>query len=161
MSLWYAFPTSAFLSLCLRVSLLVSSPSLLCVLLVSPLCTVASSPRPVNVGVSQGSCMFAINFFICHCLFWLLVTPWTVAHQAPPSMGFSRQEYWSGLPFPSPEDLPSPGIELGSATMQAGSLPSGEPPESPSLPIQSPPVPLLCDHFLQLHPQSQIHLPPS
>ena len=41
----------------------------------------------------------------------LFVTPWTVAHQAPPSMGFSRQEYWSGLPFPSPGDLPDPGIE--------------------------------------------------
>ena len=38
-------------------------------------------------------------------------TPWTVAHQAPPSMEFSRQEYWSGLPFPSPGDLPNPGIE--------------------------------------------------
>ena len=41
----------------------------------------------------------------------LFVTPWTVAHQAPLSMGFSRQEYWSGLPFPSPGDLPDPGIE--------------------------------------------------
>ena len=40
-----------------------------------------------------------------------LVAPWTVAHQAPLSMGFSRQEYWSGLPFPSPEDLPDPGIK--------------------------------------------------
>ena len=39
------------------------------------------------------------------------VTPWTAAHQAPLSMGFSRQEYWSGLPFPTPEDLPYPGIE--------------------------------------------------
>ena len=38
-------------------------------------------------------------------------TPWTVAQQAPPSMGFSRQEYWSELPFPSPEDLPHPGID--------------------------------------------------
>ena len=38
-------------------------------------------------------------------------TPWTVTYQAPPSMGFFRQEYWSGLPFPSPEDLPNPGIE--------------------------------------------------
>ena len=37
-------------------------------------------------------------------------TPWSVAHQAPPSMGFSRQEHWSGLPFPSPGDLPDPGI---------------------------------------------------
>ena len=41
----------------------------------------------------------------------LFATPWTVAHQAPPSMGFSRQEYWSGLPFRSPGDLPNPGIE--------------------------------------------------
>ena len=41
----------------------------------------------------------------------LFVTPWTAAHQAPPSMGFSRQEYWSGLPFPSPGDLPNPGIK--------------------------------------------------
>ena len=44
----------------------------------------------------------------------LFATPWTVAHQAPPSMDFSRQEYWSGLPFPSPGDLPYPGIEPGS-----------------------------------------------
>ena len=42
---------------------------------------------------------------------WLFATPWTVAHQAPPSMGFSRQDHWSGLPFPSPGDLPDPGIE--------------------------------------------------
>ena len=41
----------------------------------------------------------------------LFATPWTVARQAPPSMGFSRQEYWSGLPFPSPGDLPNPGFE--------------------------------------------------
>ena len=46
----------------------------------------------------------------------LFVTPWTVAYQVPPSMGFSRQEYWSGLPFPSPGDLPDPGIEPGSPT---------------------------------------------
>ena len=47
----------------------------------------------------------------------LFATPWTVAYQAPPSMGFSRQECWSGVPFPSPGDLPDPGIELGSPTM--------------------------------------------
>ena len=41
----------------------------------------------------------------------LFATPWTVVYQAPPSMGFSRQENWSGLPFPSPGDLPDPGIE--------------------------------------------------
>ena len=67
----------------------------------------------------------------------LFVTPWTVAHQAPLSMGFSKQgywsglpfpsPYWSGLPFPSPGDLPDPGIEAGSPALQADALPS-EPP---------------------------------
>ena len=47
----------------------------------------------------------------------LFETPWTVAYHAPPPMGFSRQEYWSGLPFPSPEDLPDPGIEPGSPAL--------------------------------------------
>ena len=51
-----------------------------------------------------------------------LVTPWTVAWLAPLSMGFSRQEYWSGLPFPSPRDLPDAGIEPGSPALQADSL---------------------------------------
>ena len=49
---------------------------------------------------------------------------WTVAYQAPLSMGFSRQEYWSGLPFPSPGDLPDPGIEPGSPTLYTDALPS-------------------------------------
>ena len=44
-------------------------------------------------------------------------TPWTIALQAPPSMAFSRQEYWSGLSFPSPGDLPNPGIEPGSPAL--------------------------------------------
>ena len=57
----------------------------------------------------------------------LFATQWTVAYQAPPSLGFSRQEYWSGLPFPSPGDLPNPGIEPGSPVLQADTLPS-EPP---------------------------------
>ena len=60
----------------------------------------------------------------------LFATPWTVAHQTPPSMGFSRQEYWSGLPFPSPGDLPDPGIEPRSPTLQADTLTS-EPQGSP------------------------------
>ena len=47
----------------------------------------------------------------------LFATLWTVAYQAPLSMGFSRQEYWSGLPFPSPGDLPNPGLEPGSPTL--------------------------------------------
>ena len=54
----------------------------------------------------------------------LFETPWTVAYQAPPSIGFSRQEYWSGLPFPSPGDLPDSGIKFGSPALQADILPS-------------------------------------
>ena len=54
----------------------------------------------------------------------LFVTLWIVAYQAPPPMGFSRQEYWSGLPFPSPGDLPNPGIEPGSPSFQADTLTS-------------------------------------
>ena len=57
----------------------------------------------------------------------LFATPWTVAYQAPPSMGFSRQECWSGLPFPSPGDRPDPGITPWSPALQADALPS-EPP---------------------------------
>ena len=60
----------------------------------------------------------------------LFATPWTVARQASLSMGFSKQEYRSGLPFPSPGDLPDPGIETGSPTLQADALPS-EPPGKP------------------------------
>ena len=56
-----------------------------------------------------------------------LVTPWSVARQAPLSMGFSRQEYWSGLPFFSPGDLPNPGIKPRSTALEADALPS-EPP---------------------------------
>ena len=62
---------------------------------------------------------------------WLSVTLWTVAHQAPLSEGFSRQESWSGLPFPSPGYLPNPGIKPGSPTSQADALPS-EPPGKPA-----------------------------
>ena len=58
----------------------------------------------------------------------LFGTPWTVARQAPLSMGFSRQEYWSGLPFPSPGDLPNPGIKLKSPTL-AGRFLITEPPQ--------------------------------
>ena len=58
-------------------------------------------------------------------------TPWTIAHQAPPSMGLSRQEYWSGLPFPSPGDLPDPGIEPRSPALQANALTSEPPSKLP------------------------------
>ena len=63
--------------------------------------------------------------------------PWTVACLAPLSMGFSREEYWSGLPFPPPGNLPNSGIKPGSPILQADSLPS-EPPEKPSI--------LLCNY---------------
>ena len=60
----------------------------------------------------------------------LFATPWTVAYQAPPSMGFSRQGYWGGLPFPSPGQLPNPGIEPGLPALWADTLlsePLGKP----------------------------------
>ena len=59
-----------------------------------------------------------------------LVTPWTIAGQVPLSMGFSRQKYWSGLPFPSLGDLADTGMEFGSPALQSDSLPS-EPPGKP------------------------------
>jgi len=67
--------------------------------------------------------------FLCSllCCVQLFVTPWIVAHQAPLSMKFSRQEYWSGSPLPSPGDFSDPRIKLGSSALQAASLPS-EPP---------------------------------
>ena len=67
----------------------------------------------------------------------LLVTPWTIAHQAPLSMGFSRQEYWSGLPFPPPGDLPDPGIKPTSPTL-AGGFFTTEPPGRPNNDIKLP-----------------------
>ena len=70
----------------------------------------------------------------CYCLVAKsnsFATPWTVAHQAPLSMGCSRQEYWSGLPFPSPGDLPDPGIEHASPAL-AGGFFTTEPPGKPS-----------------------------
>ena len=78
-------------------------------------------------------CSFYLIFFPNCCGFscvQLFVTLWTVACQAPLSMGFSRQEYWSGLPFPSPGDLPDPGIEPRSPALQADALtsePRGKP----------------------------------
>ena len=75
--------------------------------------------------------MLPFSFTWCHYMSsfrrWVLAnsfaTPWIVAHQAPLSAGFARQEYWSGLPFHSPGDLPDPGIKPASPTLQAGSLP--------------------------------------
>ena len=66
----------------------------------------------------------------------LFATPWTIAYQAPPSMGFSRQEYWSGWPFPSPGDLPNPEIEPGSPALEADALPF-EPPRKSDMSVGS------------------------
>ena len=67
----------------------------------------------------------------------LFVTPWTIAYQAPPSMGFSRQECWSGLPFPSPGDLPDLGIKPRSPTLQADALLSEPPGKCGSIQLSS------------------------
>ena len=85
----------------------------------------------------------------------LFATPWTVAHQAPPSMGFSRQEYWSGLPFPSPGDLPHPGIEPRSPALQADTLTS-EPPGKP--PVRKIRSLLFLKLFLYAFPQNNIKI---
>ena len=66
-------------------------------------------------------CVWKWKYLLLGCV-WLSATPWTVARQAPLSMKFSRQEYWSGVPFPSPEDLPDLGIEPGSPALQGYSL---------------------------------------
>ena len=81
-------------------------------------------PMKVKVKVKSLSCVR------------LFATPWAVAYQAPPSMGFSRQEYYSGLPFPSPGDLPDPGIKPWSPAFQSDALtpePPGKPWEAHSL----------------------------
>ena len=71
-----------------------------------------------------------MTFFLTLSSVQLFATPWTVAHQVPLSMRFSRQEYWSGLPFPPPGDVPDPWIEPESPALQADSIPpepSGKP----------------------------------
>ena len=97
----------------------------------------------------------------------LCVTPWTVVPQAPLSMGFSRQEYWSGLPCPSPEDLPNPGMEsasLMSPAWQAGSLPLAPPgsqgPTSVKSAMQGP-VLLVCSLLRCRHTPRKPPLLPS
>ena len=81
-------------------------------------------------------CLCCLKYAVFMCVWsmshvWLFETPWTVALQAPLSMGFSRQEYWSGSPFPSPRDLPNPGIEPRFSTLQADSLLVGATREAP------------------------------
>ena len=82
--------------------------------------------QPECKYVSSGKQRNITNSYIVKSLsrVQLFVDPWTVAYQAPLSMGFSRQEYWSGLPFPSPGDLPDPGIEPRSPALPADALTS-------------------------------------
>ena len=81
--------------------------------------------RKSKINQRQGGNICKIHECECisHSVVWLFVTPWTIAHQAPLSMELSRQEYWSRVPFPSPGDLPNPGIEPASPALQADSLP--------------------------------------
>ena len=88
-------------------------------------CIVQSDPQCLNQYKEKHILLIVVPEL--GIMFQLFVTPWTVACQAPLSMGFFRQEYWSGLPFPSPGDLADPGIEPRSPSLQADSLPS-EPP---------------------------------
>ena len=98
------------------------------------------------------------SWWMCACVLshfsrvWFYVTPWTVALRAPLSMGFSRQEYWSGLPYPLSGDLPNPGIQPVSSA-------------SPALRVESPPLshrgsPKLVDAVLYLVAQSRLTLLP-
>ena len=79
----------------------------------------------------------------------LLAIPWTVDYQAPPPMGFSRQEYWSGLPFPSPGDLPNPGIEPRCPTLEADALTS-EPPGKPRIQLDHSILPCFWEYSSRL-----------
>ena len=100
-----------------------------------PRAEVAGLPKllcPLHAMVlSLGCVCVCVRSVASICL--TLATPWTVAHQAPLHMGFSREEYWSGLPFPSPGDLPDPGIEPTSPDSPelAGRFFTTEPPEKP------------------------------
>ena len=81
------------------------------------------NPLGILLRVSYPWCPQQCSSSVSHSVMSDSAIPQTVACQAPPSMAFSRQEYWSGLPFPFPEDLPNPGIEPGSPALQADSLP--------------------------------------
>ena len=85
----------------------------------------------------------------------LFATPWTVAFQAPPSMGFSRQEYWSRLPFPSPGHLPNTGIKPRYPALKTDALQS-EPPGKPESEVTQL-CPTLCDPVDCSPPGSSVH----
>ena len=87
----------------------------------APMCSPTDTSQPCEPDRAHAKMLSHVKPF---------VTMWTIAHQAHLSMTFSKEEYWNGLPFPSPGDLPHPGIEPGSPALQADSL-STEPPGKP------------------------------
>ena len=102
-----------------------------------------------------------LNWLQCSCVcvlscVWLFVTSWTVAHQAPLSMGFLRQEPWSGLPFPPPRNLSNPGMEPRSPALKADSLLS-EPPGKPTFMGY---LPLYANHFMRPENREESDLSP-
>ena len=139
---------SGLLSASLSSSLSFSHPSIFSLPLptsssLSELCCIWS-PHLLSLIFFSVSCVFCLFSFVRvsvsvpHCAYSLsrvrlFSTTWTVARQAPLSMGFSWQEYWSGLPCPPPGDLPNPGSDPRSPTLQADSLPSEAPGKPPSL----------------------------
>ena len=94
-------------------------------------CKLNTSSWAPEVSTGHCQCYEKERKWSCSAMYDLL-WPHTLACQAPPSMGFSRQEYWSGWPFPSPRDLPDPGIKPKSPALQTDSLPS-EPAEKPCI----------------------------
>ena len=98
--------------------------------------TVFLKDKKLNIHY-RGHVLWFTGAFSIHCCLVSkscpFATPWTAAHQAPLSMGFSRQEYWSGLPFPSPGDLPYPGIKLMSPALASRFFTT----QSPQYPLSS------------------------
>ena len=111
---------------------------------IKPVCLM--SPKLAGQFFTTGATCLRIT----HSVMSDSATPWSAVHQASLSMGFPRQEYWSGLPFPSPGHLPNPGIKPASPTLQADSLPSappGKPVKTPGVKkmlIFSQPIVLIC-----------------
>ena len=101
-----------------------------CVCLLEAVCVQGKSPGSLESSVN--CLLLTLKVLVTQCV-RLFVTLWTVASQAPLSMKFSMHEYWSRLPFPSPGDLPNPGIEPRSSALQSDSLPS----ETPGKPLIS------------------------
>ena len=125
-AIWYHFPLSVQLS---TLGIFLVNFNCLGLLIVSSL---LSGTPPIHLCWGCPSLQGSLGgggLVTKLCL--TLVTPWTVAHQAPLSLGFPRQEYWSGLPLPSPGDLPDPGIEPKSPALLAGGFFTNRAPGKP------------------------------